>query len=39
MYKCCNIDNPFKTRKDEVITSLDWYVKVLNKNNIPFTNE
>ena len=39
MYKYCDIDNPFKTRKGEVIANLDRYIEVLKENNIPFTKE
>lgn len=39
MYKCCDMDNPFKTRQGETIVNLDKYVKTLKENNIPFTQE
>lgn len=39
MYKCYNIDNPFKTRQSETIVDLDRYIKSLKENNIPFTKE
>ncbi|MEN8078955.1 hypothetical protein ABFP60_18485 [Clostridioides difficile] len=39
IYKCCDIDNPFKTREGETIVDLDRYVEVLKENNIPFTQE
>lgn len=39
MYKCCAVDNPFKTRQGETIVDLDRYVQSLKENNIPFTKE
>jgi len=39
MYKCYEIDNPFKMRKGETLVDLDRYVEVLKENNIPFTKE
>lgn len=39
MYKCCDMDNPFKTREGETIVNLDRYVEVLKQNNIPFTQD
>lgn len=39
MYKCCDMDNPFKTREGETIVNLDRYVEVLKENNISFTKE
>lgn len=39
MYKCYDIDNPFKTREGETIVDLDKYVEVLKENNISFTQE
>ena len=39
MYKCYDIDNPFKTRESVTIVDLDKYVEVLKENNIPFTQE
>ena len=39
MYKCYEIDNPFKMRKGETIVDLDRYVQSLKENNIPFTEE
>lgn len=39
MYKCCDMDNPFKTRQGERIVNLDRYVEALKENNIPFTQE
>lgn len=39
MYKCCDIDNPFKTRQGETIVDLDMYVQSLKENNISFTQE
>ena len=38
-YKCCDMDNPFKTREGETIVNLERYVEVLKENNIPFTQE
>lgn len=39
MYKCCDIDNPFKMRKGETIVNLDKFVEDLKRNNISFTQE
>lgn len=39
MYICCDIDNPFKTRKGETIIDLDKYIEVLKENKISFTKE
>ena len=39
IYKCCDIDNPFKTREGETIVNLDRYVEVLKENNIPLIQE
>ena len=39
MYKCYDINNPFKMRKGETIGDLDRYVEVLKENNITFTKE
>ena len=39
MYKCYDIDNPFKMRKGETIVDLDRYIQSLKENNIPFTQE
>ena len=39
MYKCYDIDNPFKMRKGETIVNLDRYTESLKENNIPFTKE
>lgn len=39
MYKCYDIDNPFKMRKGETIVDLDRYVESLKENNISFTQE
>ena len=36
MYKCYDIDNPFKMRKGETIVNLDRYTESLKENNIPF---
>ena len=39
MYKCYDIDNPFKMRKGERIVDLDKFVEMLKENNISFTEE
>ena len=39
MYRCYDLDNPFKMRKDETIVDLDKFVEDLKRNNIPFTQE
>ena len=39
MYKCCDIDNPFKMRKGETIVNLDKFVEDLKRNNISLTQE
>ena len=39
MYKCYNLDNPFKMRKGETIVDLDRYVQSLNENNTPFSKD
>ena len=39
MYKCYNLDNPFKMRKGETISNLDKFVEALRENNISFTKE
>lgn len=39
MYKCCDINNPFKTRKGEMIIDLDKYSEMLKENGVSFTKE
>ena len=39
MYKCYDIDNPFKMRKGETIVDLDKFVEDLKENNIPFSKD
>lgn len=39
MHKCCDIDNPFKTRKGETIVDLNKFVESLKENNIHFSKE
>lgn len=39
MYRCYDLDNPFKMRKGETISNLDKFVEDLKRNNIPFTQE
>lgn len=39
MYKCCDIDNPFKTREGERIVDLNKFVESLKENNIYFSKE
>ena len=39
MYKCYDIDNPFKMRKGETIVDLDKFVEDLKENNITFTKD
>lgn len=39
MYKCFDVNDPFKTREGEEIIDLDKYVEVLKANNIVFTKE
>lgn len=39
MYKCYDIDNPFKMRKGETIVDLNKFVESLKENNISFTQE
>lgn len=39
MFKCCDITNPFKTRKGESIVDLNKYAEMLKKNGISFTKE
>lgn len=38
-WKPKDLNNPFEMRKGESIVDLEKYVGLLNKNNIPFTNE
>lgn len=39
MYKCYDIDNPFKTREGERIVDLDRYINMLKENGVSFTEE
>lgn len=39
MFKCCDINNPFKTREGERIVDLDRYAEMLKENGISFTKE